>query len=81
MSPEISSGSSFEASIARLEEIVEQLDGDHLSLDDALRLFEQGLAELRSASAELSRAEAQVQLLVEQTDGTFITDELGDRDG
>jgi exodeoxyribonuclease VII small subunit len=81
MSSEMSPGSSFEASITRLEEIVEQLDGDHLPLDDALRLFEQGLAELRAATAELSRAEAQVRQLVEQADGTFTTDELGDRDG
>ena len=68
---------SFETSIARLEEIVRQLDGDELPLDEALRLFESGLAELRAASAELSQAEAQVQQLIEQADGTFTTDELG----
>ncbi len=77
----MSSDKSFEASITRLEEIVERLDGDHLPLDDALRLFEQGLAELRSATAELSRAEAQVRQLVEQADGTLSMEELGDRDG
>ena len=68
---------SFETSIERLEEIVDRLDGDDIALDDALRLFEQGLGELRSAAPELSRAEAQVRQLVEQADGTFRTDELG----
>ena len=67
---------SFEASITRLEEIVRDLEGDHVSLDEALALFEQGLAELRSASAELERAETQVRQLVEQADGTFATDDL-----
>ncbi|HEY0969909.1 MAG TPA: exodeoxyribonuclease VII small subunit [Gemmatimonadales bacterium] len=77
----MSSETSFEASINRLEEIVERLDGDHLPLDDALRLFEQGLAELRAATAELSRAEVQVRQLVEQADGTLTTDDdPGDRD-
>ena len=60
---------SFETSIARLEEIVERLDGDELALDDALRLFEQGVEHLRAASAELARAEAQVRQLVEQANG------------
>ena len=60
---------SFETSIARLEEIVDRLDGDELALDDALRLFEQGVEQLRVASAELARAEVQVRQLVEQADG------------
>lgn len=60
---------SFETSIERLEEIVERLDGDELALDDALRLFEQGIEQLRLATAELARAEAQVRQLVEQANG------------
>jgi exodeoxyribonuclease VII small subunit len=68
---------SFETSVARLEEIVRQLDGDDLPLDDALKLFEAGLAELRAAQAQLTQAEAQVRQLVEQADGSFTTDDLG----
>ena len=62
---------SFEDSLDRLETIVAELDGDALELDRALALFEEGLAKLRIASAELDRAEAQVKLLVENADGTF----------
>ena len=47
----------FEESLARLEAIVEELDGD-LPLDDALQLFEEGVARLRDASALLGAAEA-----------------------
>ena len=68
---------SFEDSVARLEAIVRELDGDGVDLDRALRLFEEGVERLRGASAELSRAEARVKLLVEQSDGAFDLPELG----
>jgi exodeoxyribonuclease VII small subunit len=61
----------FEATLARLQEIVDELEHDELALDRALALFEEGVAKLREASGELAQAEAQVRLLVERTDGTF----------
>lgn len=66
---------SFEAKLKRLEEIVGELEGDTVELARALALFEEGIACLRDASAELGRAEAQVQRLVEREDGSFeVTD-------
>ena len=62
---------SFEATLTRLQEIVDEREHDELELDRALTLFEEGVSRLRDASADLSRAEAQVRLLVERTDGTF----------
>ena len=61
----------FEATLARLQKIVDELEHDELELDRALSLFEEGVSRLRDASADLSRAEAHVKLLVEKTDGTF----------
>ncbi|HWJ22393.1 MAG TPA: exodeoxyribonuclease VII small subunit [Gemmatimonadaceae bacterium] len=66
----------FEESLARLEEIVAELDGDELDLDRALALFEEGVERLRAASQELARADAQVKLLVERADGTFDLPDL-----
>jgi exodeoxyribonuclease VII small subunit len=66
----------FEQDLARLEEIVGRLEGDALTLDAALALFQEGVERLRAAAAELARAEAQVKLLVEQSDGTFSLDEF-----
>ena len=40
-------------------------------LDDALRLFEEGIERLRTASAALMQAEARVRKLIEDTDGGF----------
>ena len=61
----------FEELLARLEAIVEELDGDDLALDQALHLFEEGVERLRAATALLASAEASVKLLVEQADGAI----------
>ena len=67
----------FEESLARLEEIVGELEGEGVDLDRALQLFAEGVERLRAASAELARAETQVKLLVERSDGSFDLADLG----
>ena len=67
----------FEESLARLDAIVQELDSEGVDLDRALRLFEEGVERLRAATAELSRAEADVKLLVERADGSFDLPSLG----
>ena len=62
---------SFEEDVARLEAIAVELEGDGVSLDRALQLFEEGVTRLRRAAAELGRAQSQVSLLVERVDGAF----------
>ena len=69
---------SFEKKLARLEVIVGELESDTIDLARSLKLFEEGIACLRDASAELSKAEAQVQRLVEREDGSFEVTELSD---
>ncbi len=61
----------FEDALARLEAIVAELDQDDVPLDRALMLFEEGIGHLRSASAELHRAEGALKALVEKADGTL----------
>lgn len=69
---------SFEQRLRRLETIVQELASDKVELARALALFEEGVECLRAASEELSRAEAQVQRLVEREDGSFeLTDPRG----
>jgi exodeoxyribonuclease VII small subunit len=69
---------SFEQSLARLEEIAGSLDRDDLSLEQALTLFEEGIAKLKAASAELAKAEGRVATLVEKAQGVFeVTDDRG----
>ena len=66
----------FEESVQRLEEIIEELEGSGLSLDRALELFEEGIARLREASAELSRADAAVKVLRERAGGLLEATDL-----
>ena len=69
----------FDEDVARLEAIAAELGRDGVALDRALELFEEGVARLRRASAELVRVEAQVALLVEQAEGVFTLRHMRDR--
>jgi len=57
---------SFEAALAELEALVEQLERGELSLEDSLRDFERGVQLARSCQQALKDAELKVQQLVEQ---------------
>jgi exodeoxyribonuclease VII small subunit len=67
---------SFESSMERLEAIAARLEDEELELDAALALFEEGIAELRAASAMLSQAESRLKQLNEAADGVFRVDDL-----
>ncbi len=68
--------SEFEASLAELERIVERLDRDELSLDEALTLFEAGVGHLRAASRLLDEARGVVEELIEDAAGQLSTVEF-----
>jgi exodeoxyribonuclease VII small subunit len=65
----------FEAALAELETIVEQLERGELSLEHSLRDFERGVQLARSCQLALREAELKVQQLVEQ-DGQLRLDGL-----
>ena len=77
MSPKTSTAATppFEARLARLEQIVGELDDEQVPLDHALALFEEGVRELKGAQAALAQAEATLKVLVEQADGSFVLDD------
>jgi exodeoxyribonuclease VII small subunit len=52
---------SFEEALRRLEEIVAELDGGELSLDDSLKRFEEGMALKQRCLELLAQAEARVE--------------------
>ena len=59
----------FEAAIARLEVIVKAMEGDTLSLDESLALYEEGVALVRRLNRELEEAEQRVMILQRTADG------------
>lgn len=66
----------YEKSIRRLDEIVASLENEQIGLDQSLKLFEEGIDLLRSASAELDKAETRVQMLIEKSGGGFELKEM-----
>jgi len=53
----------FEASLGRLEEIVQSLEDDDLTLEQSLKLFEEGVALAEACGKRLDEAEQKVVLL------------------
>lgn len=66
----------FEAALEELEEIVQRLDREELDLDEALRLFEDGVERLRAASDLLSEARGRVEELIEEASGDLSVVEV-----
>ncbi len=66
----------FEKNLRRLDEIMAALEGEQVGLDASLKLFEEGIELLRSASAELNKAETKVQILLEKSGGGFELREM-----
>ena len=62
----------FEAAMARLEEIVRALEGGSAGLDASLGLFEEGNALVKLCNAKLEGAEQKVKLLAAGGDGTLV---------
>lgn len=57
--------------LRRLEEIVRRLEREDGDLDQALALFEEGVARLRLARERLSAAELRVKKVLEDAEGTL----------
>ncbi len=60
---------SFEEAMARLDVIVKSMEGDAVSLDESLSLYEEGIALVRRLSRELDGAEQRVMILQRTSDG------------
>ena len=58
----------FEKSLVRLEEVVRRLESPQLSLDDAMKLFEEGVALSRECQKQLEEAETRIEMLVRKGD-------------
>lgn len=54
----------FEKKLNRLEEIVQKMEKGELSLDESMKLFEEGVKLTRECQTQLTKAEAQVKKLV-----------------
>jgi len=63
---------SFEASLHRLEQIIKKLEAGELALDDALKLFEEGIHLSQQCQKQLEEAENKVEILLKKADGKLV---------
>jgi len=56
----------FEDCLQRLEQIVDQLEKGNVPLEQALKLFEEGMQVSTSCRKELEEAEGKVEILLKQ---------------
>jgi exodeoxyribonuclease VII small subunit len=54
----------LEARLRRLEEILARMEADDVELEEAMRLFEEGVAHVREAEKVLSETEIRVEELL-----------------
>lgn len=62
-----SSPPDFERALAELEATVDALEHGELSLEDALKQFERGVALARDCQAALKQAEQKVEILLQKS--------------
>ena len=63
----------FEAALKRLENIVENLENGELSLEAALKQYEEGVRMADICSKRLTEAEKKVEVLMKTSPGKFKT--------
>jgi len=73
---------SFEDRLTALETVVERLERGELTLDESVRLFEEGVKLSNACKLELEKAEGRVKVLVEAKGGmqTAVLDDEDDAD-
>lgn len=70
----------FEQELQQLQAVVTELEEGELSLDDALRRFEQGVQHASRCRNLLQQAESRVELLLKDRSGAFVTEPLDAED-
>ncbi|MBZ2173756.1 exodeoxyribonuclease VII small subunit [Schnuerera sp. xch1] len=65
---------SYEEAIEELEQILEDLQNEDLSLDNSLEKFKQGVALYNYCNEILKNAEGEIKILLKDKDGIFEED-------
>ena len=66
----------FEASMARLEQIVRAMERGDVPLEESLKLFQEGTDLVRNCSALLDNAQLQVKKIMVAPDGSPVEEDF-----
>jgi exodeoxyribonuclease VII small subunit len=61
----------FEAALARLEQVVADMEGGQLALEQSIARFEEGMKLSQFCAKQLDAIERRIETLVRQADGTL----------
>jgi exodeoxyribonuclease VII small subunit len=78
--PEAPRKGEFEKSLTRLEEVVKRMESTDLSLDEAMKLFEEGVKLSRECQKQLEEAEGRVEILLKKADGKIAAEPFATED-
>ncbi|MDT8716577.1 exodeoxyribonuclease VII small subunit [Clostridium sp. 19966] len=67
---------SYESLMAKLQEIVENMEKGELSLEDSIRFYEEGIKTSNSLYKMLKEAEGKITILNEEKETSFEDDDL-----
>jgi exodeoxyribonuclease VII small subunit len=69
---------SFEKALEKLEQIVETLESNELSLEKALAQFEEAMKLSRYCAGQLDETERKISLIMEKADGSVTEEPFDD---
>ncbi|HVA90028.1 MAG TPA: exodeoxyribonuclease VII small subunit [Chloroflexota bacterium] len=69
----------FETQMKRLEAVVAQLEHTDLSLDDSVKLFEEGMGLVQECRQQLEAAEGRIEILVRRS-GAMLSEPFTPKD-
>jgi len=68
----------FEDAFGELEKIVKKLEEGNLTLDESIKLFEEGIKLSKTCSSKLEEAEKKIEILIKAGNGTNIIRPFGE---
>lgn len=70
----------YEESLGSLRETIEKLEGGSLTLEESLKLFQEGVEHISFCYSKLEEIRGKVELLLEDADGRLIREERAEDD-
>jgi exodeoxyribonuclease VII small subunit len=66
----------FEEALERLETIAKRLENGDVTLDDSLKIFEEGMKLIDFCNSRLNDAQKKIEKLTKSAEGSFQTEEF-----
>jgi exodeoxyribonuclease VII small subunit len=61
----------FDSGLRQLEQIVQRLESGDLTLEESLKVFEEGIGLVRHLTRKLDEAEKRIEILTQSEDGSI----------